>query len=160
MSAALERILAQWRALAPREHALVAAALAVTLFTLGQIAWRGGQSAVAGLRADVQAQREALGLVRSLEAVSPVRVDPGVPLLTLAERSAREVGVGTALKRLDGGDGGRVRARLEGAPFGTLVRWLAAIQAGSGASIESLTLQRGTDPGLVEANVVLLPDGR
>ena len=161
MSALLDRALAQWRALAPRERLLVGAAVAMLLFTLGQVAWRGGHAAVVGLRADVQAQREALGLARALEQAGPASaVDAGVPLLTLAERSARETGIGAALKRLDGADGGRVRVRLEGAPFGTLVRWLAAVQASSGASIESITLQRSTDPGLVEANVVLLPAGR
>lgn len=161
MSAAFERLLAQWRALALRERWLVGAAIALMLFTLGQLSWRGGQAALAELRADVQAQREALSLAQALDRAGPAAAtDSGVPLLTLAERSARETGVGAALKRLDGADGGRVRARLEGAPFGTLVRWLAAVQSSSGASIESITLQRSTDPGLVEANIVLLPAGR
>jgi general secretion pathway protein M len=161
MSAAFERLLAQWRALALRERWLVGAAIALMLFTLGQLSWRGGQAALADLRADVQAQREALSLAQALDRAGPAAAaDAGVPLLTLAERSARETGVGAALKRLDGADGGRVRARLEGAPFGTLVRWLAAVQSSSGASIESITLQRSTDPGLVEANIVLLPAGR
>jgi general secretion pathway protein M len=164
MSAAFERLLAQWRALALRERWLVGAAIALMLFTLGQLSWRGGQAVLADLRADVQAQREALSLAQALDRAGPAAAaaaaDAGVPLLTLAERSARETGVGAALKRLDGADGGRVRARLEGAPFGTLVRWLAAVQSSSGASIESITLQRSTDPGLVEANIVLLPAGR
>lgn len=160
MNELLDRLVTRWRALAGRERMLVGAAAAMLLLTVGQLLWRGGHAAIDGLRADVASLRAASALAQTLDATGPAAATSDVPLLTVAERSAREVGVGATLKRLDGGEGGRVRAHLEAAPFGTLVRWLAAVQAGSGASIESLTLQRGAAPGLVDANVVLLPAGR
>lgn len=157
MSLLVERLLAQWRAIGARERVLVAIAGTLFLLILAQLLWRGGSAAIADLRADVAALREANAIARSLEAAPPTAARSDLPLLTLAERSAREVGIGNALKRLDGGDGGRVRARLEGAPFGTVVRWLAAVQSGSGATIESLVLERGADPGVVEASIVIAP---
>lgn len=160
MNDLLDRLSTRWRALAARERLLVGAAVAMLLLTLGQVAWRGGRAALADLRADVTALHQARSIAESLDASGPAAAQSDVPLLTLAERSAREVGVGAALKRLDGADGGRVRARLEAAPFGTLVRWLATVQSGGGASIESLTLERGADPGLVDASIVLTPAGR
>jgi len=160
VSAAIDLALGHWRGLAARERALVGAGFAVLLLTLGQFAWHGGRAALAGLRADVRSQREALVIARELDAAGPTSAVSDQPLLALAERAARDVALGAALKRLDGGEGGRVRARLEAAPFGTLVRWLATVQAGSGATIDSIALQRGTAPGLVDADITLLPAGR
>jgi type II secretory pathway component PulM len=160
MSMALELLWQRWHALAARERWLVGAAALLVLLTLGQLTWRSGHGALGALRADVAAQRDALALARALDASGPLAGHSEEPLLALAERSARETGVGGALKRLDGGEGGRVRARLEAAQFGAVVRWLASVQAGSGASIESIALERGADPGLVDANIVLSPVGR
>jgi type II secretory pathway component PulM len=160
MSQQLEMLWQRWRALATRERWLVGAASLLLLLSLGQVAWRSGHGALDDLRADVTAQRESLELARVLDATGPAAARNDEPLLALAERSARESGIGGALKRLDGGEGGRIRARLEAAPFGTVVRWLATVQASSGASIESLALERGADPGLVDANIVLAPAGR
>ena len=160
MNAELELLWQRWRSLATRERWLVGVALLLLGLTLGQLVWRLGHDALGDLRADVVAQREALVLARALDAAGPAAARNTEPLLALAERSARESGIGGALKRLDGGEGGRIRARLEGAPFGAVVRWLAVVQAGSGASIESLALERCVDPGLVDANIVLAPVGR
>ncbi len=160
MNGSIELLWLRWRELGPRERWLVGAALALLLLTLSQLGWRIGHDALGDLRADVTAQRESLALARALDAAGPGAVRSVEPLLALAERSARETGIGGALKRLDGDDGGRVRARLEAAPFGTVVRWLAAVQASSGAVIESLALERGSDPGLIDANIVLAPAGR
>lgn len=160
MTEPFELLWQRWRGLASRERWLVGAAALLLLLTLGQLAWRVGHGALDDLRADVSAQRESLEIARALAASGPAAVRVDEPLLAIAERSARETGIGSTLKRLDGGEGGRIRARLEAAPFGTVVRWLAAVQASSGASIESLALERGADPGLVDANIVLAPSGR
>lgn len=160
MIASMDLLRQRWRELGGRERWLVGAALALLLLTISQTGWRIGHDALGDLRADVIAQHESLTLARALDAAGPGAARSEEPLLALAERSAREAGIGGALKRLDGGDGGRIRARLEAAPFGTVVRWLAAVQASSGASIESLALERGVDPGLIDANIVLVPAGR
>ncbi len=160
MNRNFDQLWLRWRELGGRERWLVGAALALLLLTFGQLSWRAGHEALGDLRADVTAQRESLALARALDAAGPGAARSAEPLLALAERSARETGIGGALKRLDGGEGGRVRARLESAPFGTVVRWLAAVQAGSGAIIESIALERGADPGLIDANIVLAPAGR
>jgi general secretion pathway protein M len=78
----------------------------------------------------------------------------GQSLVVIVDRSARDAGLGAALTRNQpvGDDG--IRVRLENASFDSLARWLAALNAGSGLSIESATFDRAPDEGRVHASLV------
>jgi general secretion pathway protein M len=78
----------------------------------------------------------------------------GDSLVVLVDRTAREAGLGTALRDQspDGSNG--LRLRIEGAPFDTLVTWLAGLQQQYGVSIESATVGKAA-PGLVNATLSL-----
>jgi general secretion pathway protein M len=78
----------------------------------------------------------------------------GQSLVVIVDRSAREAGLGASLTRNQpvGDDG--IRVRLENASFDALARWLAALNAGSGLSIESASFDRAPDEGRVNASLV------
>jgi len=146
---------AWWQRLERRERWLVGIAASLLLLTIVQVGYRTGVDGIERLRGDVAQRRSALQIAMSL-ARSSVRVaDHHEPLLSVAERVARGVGVGTALRRLEQGEDGRVRARFEGATFGAVVRWLGSVQQSTGADIESLSIERAVADGLVDASVTL-----
>jgi type II secretory pathway component PulM len=43
--------------------------------------------------------------------------------------------------------------QLEAAPFDTLVSWLATLDERYGLAIESITVDRGAQPGMVNASI-------
>jgi general secretion pathway protein M len=49
--------------------------------------------------------------------------------------------------------GSGVRVQLEAAPFDTLITWLAALDERYGLAIETISVDRGSRPGLVNANI-------
>ena len=79
----------------------------------------------------------------------------GDSLVVLVDRTAREAGLGSSLRDQspDGNNG--LRLRIEGAPFDTLVTWLASLQQQYGVSIESATVGASTAPGFVNATLSL-----
>lgn len=84
----------------------------------------------------------------------------GESLVVLVDRTAREAGLGsTVTGQTPTGDAG-IRVRLESAPFDTLVLWLGGLEQRYGIVIESATVDRSAQTGLVNASVVLSrPDG-
>jgi general secretion pathway protein M len=83
----------------------------------------------------------------------------GESLVVLVDRTAREAGLGTALRDQspDGNNG--LRLQIEGASFDTLVTWLANLQQQYGVSIESATVGGAAAPGLVNATLSLKQAG-
>lgn len=79
----------------------------------------------------------------------------GGSLLSLVDASAKQNGLGEALKQLkpDGGNG--VRLRFEQAGFDDMLRWLGRLGAEQGVAVSSLTMERLEQPGRVNATVVL-----
>ena len=82
----------------------------------------------------------------------------GESLVVLVDRTAREAGLGTALRDQSPDGNAGLRLRLEGAPFDTLVTWLASLQQQHGVSIESANIDAAS-PGLVNATLSLKQAG-
>jgi len=78
--------------------------------------------------------------------------DTGEAPVVLVDRVGREAGLASALRGTQP-NGTGVRVQLEAAPFDTLVAWLATLDERYGLSIESITLDRGTRPGVVNASI-------
>jgi general secretion pathway protein M len=78
-------------------------------------------------------------------------------LLVVIDRSAREARLDTAMRGAEQGAGGSLSLRLEKAPFDTLVGWLARLAQQNGVVIESATIEKTGDSGLVNAAIVLKP---
>jgi general secretion pathway protein M len=79
------------------------------------------------------------------------------PLLVLVDRSAREAKLDTAMRGSEPGAAGSLSLRLEKAPFDNLVAWLAHLAQQNGVIIDSATIEKTGDTGLVNAAIVLHP---
>jgi general secretion pathway protein M len=82
--------------------------------------------------------------------------DTGEAPVVIVDRVGREAGLGTALKGSQPSGNG-VRVQLEAASFDTLVQWLATLDERYGLAIDSITVDRGARPGVVNANVTFAP---
>jgi len=78
--------------------------------------------------------------------------DTGEAPVVLVDRVAREAGLANALRGTQP-TGTGVRVQLEAAPFDTLVTWLATLDERYGLAIESITVDRGARPGVVNASI-------
>jgi general secretion pathway protein M len=99
-----------------------------------------------------------------MQSVAPVLASAGpsvsVPatqdsLVVVIDRAARESGLGQALTGSQpSGDGG-LRVQLEKAPFNSVVAWLARLSEQNGVRVESASIDAASEPGLVNAGIVL-----
>ena len=95
----------------------------------------------------------------AMQAASVVQgAGRGESLVVLVDRTAREAGLGTALRDQSPDGSSGLRVRLEGAQFDTLVVWLASLQQQHGVSIEVANID-AAGPGLVNATLGLKQAG-
>jgi general secretion pathway protein M len=85
--------------------------------------------------------------------------DTGEVPVVLVDRVAREAGLASALRGTQP-NGTGVRVQLEAAPFDTLVTWLATLDERHGLAIESITVDRAAQPGLVNASITFTQSQR
>ncbi|HVY80062.1 MAG TPA: type II secretion system protein M [Steroidobacteraceae bacterium] len=99
-----------------------------------------------------------------MRAVGPelASAGPAVPrptsnesMLVIVDRAARESGLGTALVNSEPSGQNGLRVRLEKAPFGLIVGWLARLADQHGIRVESATMDNTGEPGVVNAGLVL-----
>jgi len=159
---------AWWEGLAPRERritlvGLVAASLAV-LFLFGiepaleRRAALGAQlQTLVNDQAWMEAQAPAVrARVQAGATRMPATPRGGSSPLAVVDASARAAGLGSALRRVRPLETS-VEAELEGAPYTVLVRWLGALEGRHGLRIASLGIDRGAEPGRVNAQLRIEP---
>ena len=117
--------------------------------------------AVAHARTRLEQKRTDLAWMQAV-AVPALRNAPapnpnGESLLVLVDRSTREAKLDTAMRGSEPGAAGSLSLRLEKAPFDNLVAWLARLAQQNGVVIESATIEKTGDAGLVNAAIVLRP---
>jgi len=78
--------------------------------------------------------------------------ETGEAPVVLVDRVGRESGLANALRGTQP-NGTGVRVQLEAAPFDTVVAWLAALDEHYGLAVESITVDRGARPGIVNASI-------
>jgi general secretion pathway protein M len=161
--------LKQWfDGLQPRERVIiVAGAILVVVVAIYMLALEPFYKAVNG-RAQRVAQKEAdlawmrsiAGELQALNASQPMRQSPsGESLVVLIDRAARECGLASALTgQTPNGESG-IRVRLESADFDKLMVCLGTLQQVHAVTIESATIDRTAQPGLVNASLVLTRPG-
>lgn len=93
-----------------------------------------------------QLQRKAGGSSKSLD---------GSSLLSVSDRTARTVGLGPQLKRIEPEGNNSVRVWLEGASFDTMIGWLADLNKRHGVDINSISIDRTPVAGQVDARITL-----
>lgn len=111
---------------------------------------------VAKKQADLSWMRSVAGDVIALSNDAPMAAVPsGESLVVLVDRTARECGLGSSLTGQTPNGANGIRVRLERAEFDKLVLCLANLQQGHAISIESATIDRTSEPGFVNASLVL-----
>lgn len=84
-----------------------------------------------------------------------VKSDSGQSLLAVVDQTARQAGLGDALKRVEPKGSDEVRVRLEQAAFDQMIQWLMQLQQSSGVSIDSISVDKEEESGRVSATLAL-----
>jgi general secretion pathway protein M len=136
--------------------------VAIGAIVLGALLLVGGvllplHAAVSSAEKRAAVKREDLAWMRAnapeLQAANPLLLrDSSEAPVVVVDRVGREVGLASALRGTQPSGNG-VRVQLEGAPFDTLITWLATLDRRYGVSVESITVDRATRPGVVNANI-------
>jgi general secretion pathway protein M len=95
---------------------------------------------------------------QALAAAGVAQQAGGESLVVLVARTAREAGLGEALRDQSPDGEAGLRLRLEAASFDTLVTWLGSLQQQYGVTIESANIDAAA-PGLVNATLSLKQAG-
>ena len=157
--------LKQWFAgLQPRERVIIVAGgvlvLLAAIYILALAPFYKAIDAraerVAKKEADLAWMRSVAGELQVLNASNPgSAAASGESLVVLIDRAARECGLASALTgQTPNGESG-IRVRLEAAEFDKLMVCLGTLQQVHAVTIESATIDRAAQPGLVNASLVL-----
>lgn len=152
--------------LQPRERIMVAAGAAIVVIVALYMLLMPFYSAVAAQAERVARKEGDLAWMRSvageLEALSvnaPQAGPSNESLVVLIDRTARECGIGSALTGQTPSGANGIRVRLESAEFDKLIVCLANLSQNHGVTVDSATIDRTSQPGLVNASIILTRPG-
>jgi general secretion pathway protein M len=157
---------AWWYGLSPRDRttALVGAIAVAAMLAWGLV-WEPLAAARRSLAQQVvQAEADyawlqgaAVEVQRARNSGTATPLDrAGRSLLALADATARDAGLGLALKRVEPVSAGRVNTWFEAASFDVLATWIEQLGSGYGIVVEELSVDRGAALGTVDARVTLV----
>lgn len=160
----MERLIAAWRAMSPRERRMVGLTGAVLIVAAGFLlliepAWR----ARALLGRDLPVMREQLAQMialqdelRQLGADSPARPAGGSPASRVAqlEQTLRAAGLSESVRKLEA-NGELIELRFAAAPHERWFAWLGGALGETRLRIIDLSMAREGSPGQISARVVL-----
>jgi general secretion pathway protein M len=157
--ALVQRVSSWYGSLPAREQLFVSrGAIAAAVLLVGGLAWQVHAS-VKATQARVERKQGDLAFIlqnlTELQAASPTAAANGQPLVVLVDRTARDAGIAGQVAGTDPSGTNGLRVRLEGVDFDAMVRWLAVLQQQHGLSIQTASVERGGEPGRVQATLVL-----
>ena len=88
-------------------------------------------------------------------AGTPAPNASGESLVVLVDRTAREAGLGAALRDQSPNGNAGLRLRIEAAPFDTLVTWLIALEKQYSVGVESASVTSTRQQGVVNGQLLL-----
>ncbi len=159
-----EQITEYWQGLQPRERVMLFAGGIAMLFALVYfLLWQPVMNSRAEMQQEVLQQRALLQWMKN--AASEARLLRGVTgekakglggqsLLSLVDQSAKQHGLGSAMKRVEP-DGKQVRIWFEAVGFDQLVGWLEKIAGENGIRVINVTVEGAGAPGRVDARLRL-----
>ncbi len=155
--------LRQWlEGLVPRERNLVylaAALLGIAVVYFAVVlpvtsAARAREVRIERKKSDLAWMRQAAPQVIAATAARS-GADSGESLVVLVDRTARESGIGAAIRDQSPAGETGLQLRLEGASFDVLVAWLASLQQQYGVKVDSAIIGATNAPGLVNVSLTL-----
>ena len=159
----MDAILTAWQTRTPRERIAVAlGVVALTLLLLYEFVWepvrmeRGQlRQSLTQLRAQAAQFAEDAAEAERLRAAA--KNSPRSESATAAVQSAADrTGVRASIKTVTEVSGGRVQITLEPIPYEGLVRWVGELARSTGFAVESLQVRRGSTPGVVMVETMVL----
>ena len=163
-----EQVTEYWEGLQPRERIMLfAGGIAILFALLYFLLWQPVMNARTEMRQEVMQQRalvqwmkDAASEAKSLRGVTGQKTKGlgGQSLLSLVDQSAKQQGLGGAMKRVEP-DGKQVRIWFEAAGFDRLIGWLEKISRENGIRVISATIERSDGTGLVDARLRLAGGG-
>ena len=159
----MEALRAWFEQISPRERVMVVAAAALLIIAIVYLAgFRPLLVSAARNQALVSDQQELLGELSQLAARrGPQRGAVGAgagrdqSLVLVVDRTTREKGLATYLKRNQPDGSDSIRLRFEDAPFDNLLSWLVDMQSTYGVGAVSANIDSSRSPGRVNCNLVL-----
>jgi general secretion pathway protein M len=154
-----------WQAREARERQVSLAGAVVVALLLGwAFVWHPLSLARASLQTRLATQKQDLAYMqraavelRALQARGShgqARRE-GKSLLALTDASARDAGLGPALKRVEPLDDKRVRVEFAAAGFDALAAWLQGLQRDYGIRADDVSIDRGAGDGVVDARLTV-----
>jgi general secretion pathway protein M len=152
-----------WHARTPRERTtLVFGGVTVAALLLYGLVWQP-------LRADHERLRKSLPQLRAqsvqfaadaaeaerLRGIGQAGAIAASPRAAV-EAAADEAGVGARIKSVAETAGGRLQVAVEPVAYEALLRWIGALAAGAGITVESVQLRPGPVPGTVVVETLVL----
>jgi len=155
----MPKLMAWFRALAPREQRMVAIGGAAALLLLLVGAWLPVEQRVTRLERQVQVRKADLAWLQTVgPQLAALRARPAgmgnESLVVVADRVAHETGIARSLNTQAGSDG-TLNVRLEQVAFDSLLNWAGELVQRHGVRVVSASIDSGTASGIVSATIVL-----
>ncbi len=154
--------LKQWfESLQERERILVSLGAVVVLATVLYLLLQPLFSATSNARARVAEKTLDLQMIENargeVSRLGGSRIaSAGQPLVVVIDRSSSNAALATFLKRNQPDGDNAIRVTFEGAPFNSLVDFLADLQSAHGLALSSATLNKSQVEGTVNASLTLV----
>lgn len=103
----------------------------------------------------MHAAAQQVAQLRGVQSHGPARGTGGRSLLAVVDQTAKQSGLGGAIKRVEPDKEDSVRVSLEQVAFDDMVRWLSSLRQRYAVQVNTLTIDRQPQPGLVNARLVL-----
>lgn len=151
--------------LSERERLLLSLAGFVLLVVLVySLLWRPFGQRVERLNQRVEQQQSLLAWMQeSALKVQQLRHQSGPQrgvlqqsLLSVVDQTIRRSGLSQSLKRVEPDGADKVKVRLEQAGFDDMVKWLESLQRINGVTVQSITIDRLDNVGVVNARLTLV----
>ena len=151
--------------LSPRERRAIIVGIAAALFLTLLFTWMTLDRRVQRLETVVHDQKtldqwmhlaaQQVAQLRGAQSPGQSRGAGGRSLLAVVDQTAKQSGLGGAIKRVEPDKEDRVRVSLEQVAFDDMVRWLSSLRQSYAVNVDTVTIDRQPQPGLVNANLVL-----
>ncbi|NLO78739.1 MAG: type II secretion system protein M [Xanthomonadaceae bacterium] len=154
-----------WHELEARERrTLIIGAVVLAVFFFIQFVWLPAHREADRLAQQLAEQRALLAWMQQMASEAQgLRAAGGSELVgignqalfSFVDQSAREAGLGNALRQVEPNGEQRVRVTLQQANFDQLIHWLVTLKTRHGIDAGTFAVRRGDSPGLVDAQLIL-----